>query len=115
MVIVLMSNASLRRSYSRYLGSEAGLTFVGSGSWSEVMITSHLGFEYSSASKNGQIGKNNGVVHVRRPAAERVTRLRVGDYRVFYDVDDVAAVVTVLRVMSKEESLVYLAGLEQKR
>ena len=35
-------------------------------------------------------------------------RLRVGDYRVFYDVE-----VTVLRVMSKEESLAYLETLEQ--
>ncbi|MFZ1474912.1 MAG: type II toxin-antitoxin system RelE/ParE family toxin [Anaerolineae bacterium] len=40
-------------------------------------------------------------------------RLRVGDYRVFYDVDEVTAEVTVLRVMSKEESLAYLETLEQ--
>lgn len=42
-------------------------------------------------------------------------RLRVGDYRVFYDVDEVAAEVVVLRVMSKEESLAYLAELERTR
>jgi len=42
-------------------------------------------------------------------------RLRVGDYRVFYDVDDVIIEVTVLRVMSKEEALVYLAELERMR
>jgi len=42
-------------------------------------------------------------------------RLRVGDYRVFYDVDDVTAEVVVLRVMGKEESLMYLAKLEQMR
>jgi mRNA-degrading endonuclease RelE of RelBE toxin-antitoxin system len=42
-------------------------------------------------------------------------RLRVGDYRVFYDVDVDAAAVSVLRVMSKEESLIYLAELERRR
>ena len=42
-------------------------------------------------------------------------RLRVGDYRVFYDVDEVAAEVVVLRVMGKEESLAYLEELEQMR
>jgi len=42
-------------------------------------------------------------------------RLRVGDYRVSYDVDEVAAEVVVLRVMGKEESLVYLEELEQMR
>ena len=37
-------------------------------------------------------------------------RLRVGEFRVFYDVDEAAHMVTVLRVLSKEQSLRYLAG-----
>ncbi len=39
-------------------------------------------------------------------------RLRVGEYRVFYDVDEVRQVVTVLRVLSKEHSLQYLEEIE---
>ncbi len=35
-------------------------------------------------------------------------RLRVGDYRVFYDVDETERTVTVLRVLSKEQSPAYL-------
>jgi mRNA-degrading endonuclease RelE of RelBE toxin-antitoxin system len=35
-------------------------------------------------------------------------RLRIADYRVFYDVDERAKVVTVLRVLSKEQSVWYL-------
>ncbi len=35
-------------------------------------------------------------------------RLRVGDYRVFYDVDADESAVTVLRVLSKEAALRYL-------
>lgn len=36
-------------------------------------------------------------------------RLRAaGDYRIFYDVDEKKHLVTVLRVLSKEQSLVYL-------
>jgi mRNA-degrading endonuclease RelE of RelBE toxin-antitoxin system len=41
-------------------------------------------------------------------------RLRLGDYRVFYDVDVVLSAVTVLRVLSKEASLAYLAELEDQ-
>jgi mRNA-degrading endonuclease RelE of RelBE toxin-antitoxin system len=37
-------------------------------------------------------------------------RLRVGGYRIFYDVDEPAAVVTVLRVLSKKAGLAYLAA-----
>lgn len=40
-------------------------------------------------------------------------RLRIGDYRVYYDVDEAAQRVTVLRILSKESSLNYLKGLEQ--
>lgn len=39
-------------------------------------------------------------------------RLRVDDYRVFYDVDMELRIVTVLRVLSKEQSLLYLAEVE---
>jgi mRNA interferase RelE/StbE len=42
-------------------------------------------------------------------------RLRVGDYRVFYDVDETIGEAVVLRVLSKEESLVYLMRLEPMR
>ncbi len=37
-------------------------------------------------------------------------RLRVGEFRVFYDVDEAAQRVTVLRILSKEEALRYLEG-----
>jgi len=39
-------------------------------------------------------------------------RLRVGEYRVFYDVDPMRQVVTALRVLSKEHSLQYLEEIE---
>ena len=42
-------------------------------------------------------------------------RLRVGDYRVFYDVDEISGEAVVLRVLSKEDSLVYLVKLEPIR
>jgi len=35
-------------------------------------------------------------------------RLRVGEFRVFYDVDQEQQVVMVLRVLSKEQSLHYI-------
>jgi len=38
--------------------------------------------------------------------------LRVGEFRVFYDVDQEQQVVMVLRVLSKEQSLHYLAEIE---
>jgi mRNA-degrading endonuclease RelE of RelBE toxin-antitoxin system len=41
-------------------------------------------------------------------------RLRLGDFRVFYDMDEVLAAVTVLRVLSKEASLAYLSELESR-
>jgi mRNA-degrading endonuclease RelE of RelBE toxin-antitoxin system len=37
-------------------------------------------------------------------------RLRIGEFRVFYDVDEARRTVTVLRVLSKEQSLSYLGG-----
>ena len=40
-------------------------------------------------------------------------RLRVGDFRVYYDVEKTQRTVTVLRILSKEQSLVYLE--EHKR
>jgi mRNA-degrading endonuclease RelE of RelBE toxin-antitoxin system len=36
--------------------------------------------------------------------------LRVGDFRVFDDVDEVERRVTILRVVSKDEALRYLEG-----
>lgn len=38
-------------------------------------------------------------------------RLRVGEFRIFYDVDESVGVVTVLRVLSKDASLAYLDDL----
>jgi len=35
-------------------------------------------------------------------------RLRVGEYRVYYDVDTSASAVTILRILSKDASLSYL-------
>ncbi len=40
-------------------------------------------------------------------------RLRAGEFRVFYDVEDTVGEVVVLRVMSKGEALTYLADLER--
>ena len=37
-------------------------------------------------------------------------RLRVGDYRVYYDVDETLRTVKILRVLSKTASLDYLQG-----
>ena len=37
-------------------------------------------------------------------------RLRVGEFRVFYDVDVSERTVTILRVLSKEQALLYLEG-----
>ena len=39
-------------------------------------------------------------------------RLRVGDFRVFYDVEESLGTVTVLRVLNKAASLGYLRDLE---
>ncbi|MFZ4658504.1 MAG: type II toxin-antitoxin system RelE family toxin [Caldilineaceae bacterium] len=41
-------------------------------------------------------------------------RLRIGDYRVYYDVDEDKRIVIVLRVLDKEESLRYLEDLENQ-
>jgi mRNA-degrading endonuclease RelE of RelBE toxin-antitoxin system len=37
-------------------------------------------------------------------------RLRIGDFRVFDDVDEAEQRVTVLRILSKEDALRYLEG-----
>ena len=56
------------------------------------------------------------VSHARIKRLRSVTspayRLRVGEYRVFYDVGREQQVVTILRVLSKERSLQYLAEIE---
>ena len=41
-------------------------------------------------------------------------RLRVGDYRVYYDVDETSSTVKILRVLSKAASLDYLQGVGGK-
>jgi mRNA-degrading endonuclease RelE of RelBE toxin-antitoxin system len=38
-------------------------------------------------------------------------RLRVGDYRVYYDVDETSSTVMVLRILSKAASLDYLQSI----
>jgi len=38
-------------------------------------------------------------------------RLRIDNYRIYYDVDEDAQSVTVLRILSKEASLQYLGGV----
>ena len=48
------------------------------------------------------------VKRLKEPAPTQY-RLRVGEYRVFYDVEE-QAVVSVLRILSKEASLDYLRG-----
>ena len=40
-------------------------------------------------------------------------RLRVGEFRIYYDVAESTAMVTVLRILGKEASLVYLSELEK--
>jgi mRNA-degrading endonuclease RelE of RelBE toxin-antitoxin system len=40
-------------------------------------------------------------------------RLRIGDFRVYYDVDETTRTVTILRVLSKKVSLRYLAEMEK--
>jgi mRNA-degrading endonuclease RelE of RelBE toxin-antitoxin system len=40
-------------------------------------------------------------------------RLRVGDFRVFYDVDEADRRVTILRVVSKEDAYKYLEGIQK--
>ena len=47
------------------------------------------------------------VKKLRQPAPTQY-RLRVEDFRVFYDVDDVSHFVDVVQILSKEDSLPYL-------
>src|ERR1700722_5113433 len=47
------------------------------------------------------------VKRLRQPAPTQY-RLRVGDYRVFYDVEPATKVVDVIQVLSKEESIRFL-------
>lgn len=47
-----------------------------------------------------------------RQIASPEFRLRVDDFRIFYDVDDIQLDVTVLRVLSKADSTEYLETLE---
>ena len=49
------------------------------------------------------------VKKLRRPAPTQF-RLRVGDFRVFYDVDEVSKIVSVVQILSKADSFRYLEG-----
>jgi mRNA interferase RelE/StbE len=49
------------------------------------------------------------VKKLRQPAPTRF-RLRVGNFRVFYDVDEVNRVVSVVQILSKADSFRYLGG-----
>jgi mRNA-degrading endonuclease RelE of RelBE toxin-antitoxin system len=42
-------------------------------------------------------------------------RLRIGDYRVFYDVDEMLGIVTILRILSKAQALQYLIEVSDER
>lgn len=42
-------------------------------------------------------------------------RLRIGEFRIFYDVDERANLVVVLRILSKDASLAYLNDMEQQK
>jgi mRNA-degrading endonuclease RelE of RelBE toxin-antitoxin system len=42
-------------------------------------------------------------------------RLRVDDFRIYYDVDDASERVTVLRILSKKASMAYLAEMEEEQ
>lgn len=52
------------------------------------------------------------VKKLRQPAPTQF-RLRVGDFRVFYDADDLVNVVSVVQILSKEDSLRYLEGFHE--
>ena len=43
-----------------------------------------------------------------RLLASPAYRLRVGDYRVYYDIDEAEETVTILRVLPKKDSVAYL-------
>jgi mRNA-degrading endonuclease RelE of RelBE toxin-antitoxin system len=49
------------------------------------------------------------IKKLREPAATAF-RLRVGDFRVFYDLDEVSTAVNVVQILSKQDSLRYLEG-----
>ena len=49
-----------------------------------------------------------------RSVTSPASRLRVGDFRVYYDVDEEEYLVTVLRVLSKEQSLQFLREVKDE-
>jgi len=53
------------------------------------------------------------VKKLRQPAPTQF-RLRVEDFRVFYDVDEFSNVVNVVQILSKEDSLRYLEGSHEE-
>jgi mRNA-degrading endonuclease RelE of RelBE toxin-antitoxin system len=52
------------------------------------------------------------VKKLRQPAPTQF-RLRVGDFRVFYEVDEATDVVSVVQILSKADSLTYLEGFHE--
>ena len=48
------------------------------------------------------------VKRLRQPAPTQF-RLRTGNYRVYYDVDE--AIVSIIQILSKEDSIEYLRGV----
>ena len=50
------------------------------------------------------------IKKLRQPAPAQF-RLRIEDFRVFYDVEDGVNLVNVIQILSKEDSLPYLEGL----
>jgi mRNA-degrading endonuclease RelE of RelBE toxin-antitoxin system len=52
------------------------------------------------------------VKKLRQPASTQF-RLRVGDFRVFYDVDQIGHIVDVVQILSKADSYGYLEGFHE--
>ena len=67
-------------------------------------VEAHLGFAPTEVSRSR--------IKRLRILESPAYRLRVGDLRVYYDVDETAEVVTVLRILSKEQSLSYLGEVD---
>ena len=49
------------------------------------------------------------IKQLRQPAPTQF-RLRVGEFRIFYDVDAARQVVDVIQIMSKQDAIAYLEG-----
>jgi mRNA-degrading endonuclease RelE of RelBE toxin-antitoxin system len=51
-------------------------------------------------------------MRLRQPAPTQY-RLRVEDFRAFYDVDDINNLVAIVQILSKEDSLPYLESFHE--